>query len=318
MSSATPKDGPAEIFALGDRLRTWNQFGGDDEKGALNYITAEHRIRAAGLVRRGAVFSLALPITDNQGPMRHNAIGRFNPLHHMTATGDVTGPLDMGAGTDFTDDMLVIGCHASTHWDALSHIYYGEQLYNGFPASDVGPNGAEHMGIEKVHEDLVGRGVLLDIPRSAGLETLEPGYAVTPEELDACASKHGVEIGQGDIVLVRTGTLTRVKGDDWEGFHASPRPGLHYSTVEWMVERKVAAVAVDNGAVEAPSTLPGVRNPLHMLALRDAGIHLGEFWNLEELAVDCAEDGVYEFMLAAQPLRIVGGVGSPLNPLALK
>ena len=312
------QDGTAEILALGERLRTWGDFGDDDEKGALNHITAEHRVAAARLVQRGAVFSLALLITDGTGPMGTNPVGRFNPLHHMTATGDRTGPLDMGAGTDFTDDVLVIGCHSTTHWDALSHIYYGDTLYNGFPASDVGPRGATHMGIDKVHGDFVGRGILLDLPRFKGLTALEPGYAIVPDELTACAEHHGVTIGAGDILLIRTGALTRVRNNDWKDFHATPRPGLHYSTVEWMVNHRIAAVAADNNGVEAPSTLRGVRNPLHMLALRDAGIHLGEFWNLESLAEDCAQDGRYECMLVAQPLRIEGGVGSPLNPLAFK
>jgi len=318
VSATDQQDGPAEIRNQGERLRTWGTFGEGDEKGALNYITAEHRIRAAQLVRRGAVFSLALLITDGKGPMGHNPIGRFNPLHHMTATGQESGPLDMGATADFTDDVLVIGCHSTTHWDALSHIYYGDRLYNGFPASDVGSEGATRVGIDKVHEDFVGRGVLLDLARYQGVEALEPGYAIKPEELTACAERQGVTVGEGDILLIRTGALTRVEGTDWSGFHAAPRPGLHYSAVEWMVDRRVAAVAADNNGVEAPSTLPGVRNPLHMLALRDAGIHLGEFWNLEDLGTDCADDGNYEFMLIAQPLRIAGGVGSPLNPLAIK
>jgi kynurenine formamidase len=318
VSATQQQSGPDQIFALGDRLRTWEEFGEGDERGALNHITAAHRISAAGLVKRGAVFSLALPISDGKGPMGHNVVGRFNPLHHMTATGDQAGPLDMGATTDFTDDVLVIGTHATTHWDALAHIYYGDRLYGGFPASDVGPRGASHAGIDKVHADFVGRGVLLDLPRFKGVTTLEAGYGIGPDELDACAAHQGIQVEQGDIVLIRTGAMTRVDGEDWTAFHATPRPGLHYSTVEWMVTRKVAAVAADNHGVECPSELPGVRNPLHMLALRDAGVHLGEFWFLEELAEDCAADRRYEFLLTAPALRIVGGVGSPINPLAMK
>jgi kynurenine formamidase len=318
MSTTPNQDAPTMIKELGERLTTWGDFGPDDEKGAVNLITDEHRRKAAGLVRRGKVISLALPIRDRQGPMGVNAIGRFNPMHHMTKTASESGPITMGAETDFTDDMLVIGCHSTTHWDALSHIYYEGKLYNGASADGVDESGSSHSDIDAVHEDLVGRGVLLDLARHLGVEELEPGYAVTPEELTACAEKQGVEVGQGDILLIRTGVLNRVDGDDWSAFHAAPRPGLHYTTVEWMKDRGVAAAAADNNGVEAPSTLDGVRNPLHMLALRDVGIHLGEFWDLEELAADCAADGVYEFLLAAQPLRIDGGVGSPVNPLAIK
>jgi kynurenine formamidase len=318
MATSQKEDGPGLIKALGERLGTWGDFGPDDEKGAANLITDQHRVRAAGLVRRGKVFSLALQIRDRQGPMGSNAIGRFNPMHHMTKTGFESGPIEMGADSDFTDDMLVIGCHSTTHWDALSHVYYDGKIYNGASAEEVDQTGTPHSDIDAVHDDLVGRGVLLDLARHLGVDELEPGYAVSPEELTACAEKQGVAVGEGDIMLVRTGVLNRVDGDDWSGFHGAPRPGLHYTTVEWMKDRGVAAAAADNNGVEAPSTLDGVRNPLHMLALRDVGIYLGEFWDLEELAADCAADGVYEFLLAAQPLRIDGGVGSPINPLAIK
>jgi kynurenine formamidase len=312
------QDGPRHIWSTGERLSTWGAHGPDDEKGSLNHITAEHRVAAARLVRRGVVFSLAVPIKNGTGPMGHNPVGRFNPLHHMTATGDTRGPLDMGAGADFSDDVLVIGCHATTHWDALSHVYYGDRLYNGYSASDVDATGARRNGIDKVHSEFVSRGVLLDVARSKSVDVLPAGYAITPEDLTICAERQGVEVGAGDIVLVRTGALGHVAGDDWSAFHAHPRPGLHYSTAEWMLEHRVAAVAADNSGVEAPSTLEGVRNPLHMLALRDLGVHLGEYWYLEELADDCASDGRFDFMLVAQPLRIHGGVGSPINPLAIK
>lgn len=311
-------DGPREIWELGERLSTWGDHGAEDEKGALNHITPQHRVDAARLVERGAVFSLAVPIKNGTGPMGINPVGRFNPLHHMTATGDVEGTLQMGATADFTDDVLVMGPHTTTHWDALCHVYYGDKLYNGFAAAEVDATGARRDGIDKVHDQFVARGVLLDMARFKGVEVLESGYAVTPGELDACAAQHGVEVRPGDILLVRTGAMSLVDGDDWSAFHAKPRPGLHYSVAEWLRDRRVAAVAADNNGVEPPSTLDGVRNPLHMLALRDLGVHLGEFWDLEELAEDCAQDGRYEFMLVAQPLRIHGGVGSPVNPLAIK
>lgn len=124
-------------------------------------------------------------------------------------------------------------------------------------------------------------------------------------------------MGEGDILLVRTGAMRRVHGDDWSDFR-QPGAGLHYATTRWLHRRGVAAVASDNVQVEGPSPLPDVAAPLHLLALRDMGLYLGELWHLEELAADCSADAVYEFLLVAQPLNIVGGTGSPLNPIVIK
>lgn len=120
------------------------------------------------------------------------------------------------------------------------------------------------------------------------------------------------------MLLIRTGAMSTVVDDDWSSFYAQPRAGLHYTAARWLGERKIAAVAADNHGIECPSDLPGVRNPFHMVALRDMGISLGEFWRLDPLAEDCAADGVYEFLLVAPPLRVEGGAGSPVTPLAIK
>lgn len=318
--SAVPNDadGAEQIFQLGRELSNWGAWGADDERGALNHITGEHRVRAAQLVRRGAVFSLALPIQDGRGPMLPFPAGRFNTVHRMTVTGGTRGPLDMGATTDFCDDLIMMGCQSSTQWDALCHVYYDGKLYNGYPSTEVDNDGAHKNSIDKVRTDIVARGVLFDLPRFLGVDALEPGYAVTAEQLDQCARAQGVQIADGDIVLVRTGFQIHVDDGDWSRYHDLPRPGLHWSTASWLKEHRIAAVAGDNPAVEAESDIPGVRSPFHMLVLRDMGVHIGEFWQLDELAEDCARDGVYEFMLVAQPLNIEGAAGSPINPLAIK
>jgi kynurenine formamidase len=318
MSDDPLADAAAQIWAHGDRLRTWGRWGDDDESGALNEITAAHVVRAAALVRRGAVFSLALPIRSGQGPMRGTA-SRFNPLHHMTITGANDGAsFSLGADAGITDDVLVMGCQSTTQWDALCHVYYRGRMYNGFAADTVTTQGAAHNGIGRSHDRFVGRGVLLDLPAAFAVDRLEPGYAISADDLDACAAAHGVQVDPGDLLVIRTGAMTAVSGDDWSGFYAQPRPGLHHDTADWLGDHRVAAVAADNNGVEAPSPLPGVRSPLHMLAIRDMGIHLGEFWYLEDLADDCRLDQVYEFLLIAQAMPIDGGAGSPVNPIAIK
>jgi kynurenine formamidase len=298
-------------------LTTWGRWGPDDEKGTLNYITDETRRRAARLVRRGTTFSLAIPIRHGSGPQGGGA--RINPLHLMTATGcDPTSRVDLGRNTRYVDDVLVMTVQGGTQWDALCHVYYDEHLYNGFAATQVDSRGAHRGGIDKVHADFVSRGVLLDVARWKGVDCLPAGTAITTADLESVAAREGVAVGEGDIVLVRTGQMSTV-GDfaSWRAFRGK-EAGLHWETAAWLHERRVAAVAADNSMVEATGQLAGVSVPFHMLALRNLGLHLGEFWYLERLAADCAADGVWEFLLVAQALPIDGGSGSPVNPLALK
>lgn len=306
-----------DVKELGTRLRRWGHWGPDDEKGASNYITARERVRAAALVRRGKVFSLALPIQNGRGPMRSNG-NRFNPLHFMTETGESRGHTDLGGDADFTDDVLLMPLQSTTQWDALCHVYYEDTLYNGYPAASVTASGASRNGIGVVHSDFVGRGVLLDVARSEAVDCLPSGHAVTIEELDSCAVTQGVQIEEGDLILVRTGQMSRVKGfEDWSVFHG-PQAGLHFSVSEWLADHRIAAVAADNSMVEASGVVAGLRVPFHMIALRDMGVSLGEFWYLEDLAIDCEQDGVYEFMLVAQAMPVEGATGSPVNPIAMK
>jgi kynurenine formamidase len=307
----------ASFEALLRTLNTWGRWGAADEKGTLNYVTPDLRRRAAGLVRRGRTFSLAIPIRHGAGPQAGGA--RINPLHLMTATGcDPESRVDLGMNTRYVDDLLVMMVQGGTQWDALCHVYYDDCLYNGFPATQVDSRGAHRGGIDKVHADFVSRGVLLDVARAQGVDCLPAGYAITTADLEATEARQGVRVEEGDIVLVRTGQMSTV-GDfaRWDAFRGR-EAGLHWETAAWLDARHVAAVAADNSMVEATGQLPGVRVPFHMLALRNLGLHLGEFWYLEALAADCDADGVWECMLVAQALPIAGGSGSPVNPLALK
>ncbi|HEY6532937.1 MAG TPA: cyclase family protein [Acidimicrobiales bacterium] len=313
MTSATSLE---QVHELGRRVSNWGRWGPDDEHGALNHIGPEQLVGAAATVRQGRTISMSIPLRDGYGPQT-GYIQRNNPVHVMTYTGEAPSGVPMGGGSDFTDDYVVLSCHGSTQWDALAHLHYDGQLYNGVAADTVTADGADLLGIDKVHSDLVGRGVLLDMARHFGVECCDPERPIHAEDLVECADRQGVTVGTGDILVVRTGVMTLVDDDDWSAFHR-PQPGVHHSVAEWLWEREVAAIASDNVQVEAPSDVPGVMAPMHMVALRDMGLHLGELWYLEDLGDDCAHDGVYEFFLAAQALQIVGGCGSPVNPIAVK
>ena len=321
-----PRVTPELLDEYCERFRNWGKWGPDDEIGTLNYITPAKIVEAARLVRQGKVISLALPF-DVNGP-QNGRFGRVNPIHQMVATGTdhVAGNqqvLDFESGPygfGFADDTLTLYLQGGTQWDALGHIFRHGKMWNGRDARLVSSRGAARNGIEKVRDRVVTRGVLLDIPRLKGVEYLEVGEAIYSEDLDAAAAQVGVTVGQGDIVLVRTGEIgRRLREQDWGPYSAGDAPGLSLTTAPWLAEKRLAGIASDTWGVEVrPNELEGSFEPMHMVIIVNMGLLVGAIFDFEELARDCAEDGVYEFQFVAPPLPITGAVGSPVNPVAIK
>ena len=330
-------DSMADFRRVADDVRNWGRWGDADELGTLNFITAAKVAEATALARTGKVFPLGVDFGSG-GPQGAFEF-RHNPVHVMTVDGGDAqalvkygpqwlhnsvahhvGKLFVDNLFRFNDDMIVMPLQAASQWDALCHVYYEDKLYNGFPADSVTSFGAFHCGIDKVDsKGIASRGVLLDVVRHRGAGVfLEPGNPVTPEELDAVARAQGVTLTRGDIVLVHTGWWTRF-AQTRNG--AERGSGLHWRCASWLHDNEIAAVAADNMMVEDPHPASGVSGaflPMHLLCLRDMGLMLGEYWDMTALSADCAADGVYEFQLVAPPLRVVGGVGSPVNPIAIK
>jgi kynurenine formamidase len=305
----------------GQRYSNWGRWGDDDERGALNFITPSRLLDACQLPRAGKVISCALNF-DDSGPQSGFA-GRFNPIHHMIATGSdaLAGAQDfLAGGFRYADDIITMPLQCGTQWDALSHVFYDGQMYNGRDCALVTSRGAQANSIDRMKSDVVGRGVLLDIPRARGLAWLEDGAAIAPEDLDTCAEAQGVAIESGDIVLIRTGMMTRcIEEGSWGGYCGGPAPGLSIHCARWLYEREIAAVATDTWGIEViPNETPDCFQPLHMISLRNSGVLFGEIFQLDALADDCAADGNYAFLFSAPPLPITGAVGSPINPLAIK
>lgn len=315
-------DAEAAIAAVAARCSNWNRWGSDDGRGTVNFIDADSRLRAAGLVRRGQTFTLSLPF-DNEGP-QNGWKRRVNPVHTMTSTGmDTAEQMGLPHGLSVADDVVFMPLQCSTQWDGLGHVFDHGIGWNGrVAAQTVTSEGDSATGIERVAESVVGRGVLLDVGRAIGGGELADGHPITPEELERTIAAQGASarVGRGDIVLIRTGQLTRVRrGDGWGTYAGGPAPGLSFTTAEWIYEHDIAAVASDTWGVEVrPNEFPGSMQPLHQVLLPHVGLLLGEMWDLDLLAEDCARDGVYEFLLAAQPLPFTGAVGSPVNPIAMK
>lgn len=304
------------VRGLGRELSNWGRWGDDDQRGTLNFITPERVSAAAATVRRGVSFALSIPADEN-GPHDPRTSGRFNPIHTMTR---YRGDNHRGEDWDFcsAEDMVIIGTHSSTHFDALAHLWYDDHLYNGYHHDTaVTAWGAKRCSIQNLVAGVVSRGVLLDIPRHLGIGHLAPGTEVGPADLDAALDSVGITPRPGDVLLLRTGTYPRQR----RGIDVGPgrSPGLTWECARWIRDHEIAAVCADNLAVEVlGANGGGPMIPFHMLAIRDMGLLLGELFDFEQLAEDCAADGVYECMFFASPLNIPGGVGSPLNPIAVK
>lgn len=302
-----------EVRTLGRRLSNWGRWGAADEKGTLNFVTAECVRAAARLVKRGEIFSMALPLTE-KGPMSA-ASGRFNPIHRMTRYGGESASGEMFPHHRSSDDMAILGLQSSTQWDALAHVWYDDKLYNGFPASTINAAGAHHCAIANWVRGIVGRGVLIDIARYKGQEFLPEGYEITPDDLDAALAAQQVSVNSGDIVILRTGLL-----GEWlrTGGGLGPRQaGLVLECAEWLHAHEVAAICADNTAVEVMRQPGRAMMAFHMVAIRDMGLALGELFVLDELARHCAEHSVYEMLFCGAPLNFPRAVGTPLNPLAI-
>ena len=300
-----------------DEVSNWGRWGEGDERGAVNYMTPEAIVDAAKLITKGKTFSLAIPI-DASGP---RIPSRRPPHHFMVSSGiDVTASANPNSSAvRFTDDYIYMPLQGSTQWDGLPHAFYGGSFYNGFPLDSIRTTGAQRLGLENVKDSFVGRGVLIDIVRYKG-GTLATGYGITRSDIEGALDEQGVQVHEGDIVILRTGEVPayyRMNAGARAQWHLR-QTGIVKDVIPWISEMKIAAIAADNLAIER-SPNPDRRNyNLHGNILRDMGVYIGELWTVEELAADCAEDGRYEFFICAPPLHIPGAVGSPLNPIAIK
>lgn len=308
MPRLTPERGD-ELFAMATR---WDRFGPGDDRGALNLLTPERVQRAAGLVREGLVISCARDL-----PVRP-AIDNPNPaLHHMVVGGDVCGvggPDALQASADFVG----VSFHgmAVSHIDALCHVFVGGRMYNGHPASDVTTRGARHGGIDAAFDGIVGRGVLIDVPRHRGVEWLEPGEAIGPEELTAVCAAQGVATEPGDVLLVHTGRdARRDELGPWDP--NAGLAGLDPECVPWLLDADPAVLGSDGVSDPLPANTHRWSMPIHQCLLTGMGVHLLDNLRLDRLANACAEKGRYEFQFIVTPLRIAGGTGSPVNPIAV-
>ncbi|MEW6296482.1 MAG: cyclase family protein [Thermodesulfobacteriota bacterium] len=298
----------------------WHVFGPGDQLGTVNLLTPERVRRAATLVRTGQVINLGLPLNF---PITLYGGFRTGYRHHIEVT--------RAGRDDYVDHFAMQG---SSQWDSLRHIRFREFGYYG-GRQDEDLDGKGELGIEHwARHGIIGRGVLLDaagyLERQGTPLDATKKFSMDGAFLEQVAQAERLTLEPGDIVLLRTGWLTWYKGLDEAGREALRGtlhpgegglacPGLDASqeTAAWVWDHQIAAMAADNVALEAlPVDATVGFQHRRLIALQ--GMPIGEVWDLDELAHECARDGVYEFLLVSAPLYLPGGVGSPPNAYAIK
>ena len=282
-------------------LSNWGRWGDDDEIGAANLMTDAKRQEAAALIETGATVSLAHDFLTEE------AVDAREPYALQMSI----NPEGQNSG-----DRVEVYFHGITfsHLDGLCHVFYKDQLYNGRDYREVvTEDGCSRMGTTAMKNGLVTRGILVDMPRLKGLPYLEPGTKLYQEDIEAWEEHAGVRLSSGDALLLRTGrwALRAERGATRE------MSGWDASVMPFMAERDIALLGADS-VHEAPDSVPGLSvNPIHRFAIVARGMNLLDNLDLEALAETAASHNRWEFMLVVAPLRVPGGTGSPVNPIAI-
>jgi kynurenine formamidase len=297
-AARTPKNAD-EFDTYFKQVANWGRWGKDDELGTVNLITDAKRKQAASLVKSGQAVGFAhSPLTgkdpDNGSPFEHT----------------------MNKG--FSTDTYRVSYHgyAHSHMDALCHILYKGQTYNGYATADVNTEkGCTKLGIQNFRNGYVTRGILIDIPRLKGVPYLEPGTPVFVEDIEAWEKKAGIKVSSGDALLLRTGRWARrAKLGPWN--IGQNEAGFHASVGAWLKERGVALIGSDSALDVVPSLVEGVTLPVHTLAITALGLNILDNQDLEAVGDLAAKQNRWEFMLTVAPVPVSGGTGFPVNAIA--
>ncbi len=295
-----------EFDQLMQEISNWGRWGADDQLGTLNLITPAKRRAAASLVKDGVTVSMALDL--NKQPDELNT----NPFEHQVAIVEFGGHIGVV-------DTYSVNYHgfAHSHIDGLQHFTHKGELYNGMSLESVRPEGTQRLGIQNVGiNGVFTRGVLVDMPRFLGIDFLPAGTAITADDLEAWEKESGVTITSGDVLLIRTGRWTQVAREGQWNF-LEKAAGAHASLAAWLKSRDVAVIGCDGVSDVMPSGVEGLVNPLHELVIVGLGMPILDNLDLEAVAEAAAERGRSTFLFVGAPLRVPGGTGSPLNPLAV-
>ena len=302
-ANASPQTAKAVFEKMMTDLSNWGRWGKEDQLGTINLITPEKRREAARQVTEGFSVSLARD-TDTE-----KAIDNANPLEHK---------MSIGVDDEFNMDSYSVFFHGfgHTHFDALSHVFYQGRMYNGFPQTSVTSEGAKYLAATNYAEGIFTRGVLVDIPRLRNVPYLETADRITASDLDAWEKKTGVHIQSGDAVFIRTGRWARRAAvGPWD--IGSQSAGLDPDCARWFKQRGISLLGGDGASDAIPSPVAGVNFPIHLLVIVAMGTPMLDQCDLENLAKAAASRNRYTFLLTFAPIRLKGGTGSLVNPIAV-
>ena len=321
----------SDLDVLNDYIQkcsNWGRWGAEDELGTVNLITEAKVQEAAGMVKTGKTISLTMPY-DSKGPQRGPAApgGRNNPTLYQTMTGpgylygeqDFLPPPSVGSGhgVGFYDDILVMPTQSGTQWDALCHAFWNGKMYNNRSAAQAGAGGSQTNGVHHYTGKIVTRGIFVDLPEHKGVDSLDPGYAVSVDDLEEYLAAKNLQVRAGDALMLRTGFMAARRGN-WGDYAGGASPGLSLHTAPWIRAKDIAAIGSDTWGLEVLPNEIDCFQPLHVVSLVHTGIAFGEMFDLDTLSADCKSDGVYEFMFVASPLPLTGASGGPVSALAIK
>ncbi|MCC7363302.1 MAG: cyclase family protein [Dehalococcoidia bacterium] len=307
MTDPHPLPTEAEVMTYFEKHNNWGRWGADDEAGTINLITPEKRREAAALVQSGRAVSLAYTLNTVAAP------GNWNPLQHFVR-------VIPDASVDYLG--ILFHGYAHTHLDALCHIFYEGKGYNGKPAAEITSLGARWGDVEQWSGGITTRGVLIDIPRFRGTSHVTVDAPVRGWEIEAAAEKQGTPLRPGDAVVVFSNRQAFYAENPGLVPGTEPQPGLHADVIP-VLHRNDAAILVWDQLDARPSGYahfdvtrrPG--GPVHVFGIVFLGLPLLDNAHLVPLAQACAEENRWEFMLTVNPLRVRGGTGSPVNPIAI-
>ena len=308
---------------LKDSPRNWGKWGADDEIGSLNYLDAGQVLRGVQHVKQGKVHTLQVRMCDPAGdpvwPGRRGA-ERLMVFDEGSWHGD-RAPQFPG-GLHYADDFITAFLQGSSQYDALGHVWYDGQIYNGYDANTTIGGLSKASVLPIAEHGIVGRGILLDMARFRGKDSLAKGETFTHEDLIACAKAQGTEIQKRDILCIRTGFISTFYRDGATEFYKDfIEPGLTYSPelVQWFQDMEIPNLVTDTIANEVTiEPVSGVALPLHCALMRNLGVLFTEIIDLDGIAAESAQDKQYTFLYVAAPLKVVSGTGAPVNPVAIK
>lgn len=295
-----------QVHGFYKELSNWGRWGSDDQLGTLNLITPEARLRGTAAVKHGVSVSCAWDVaTATDTTARDTQVQHFPP-----------SDLEWGG----INEHVRYDCHdvAFTHLDAVSHIFWDGKLYNDRNVSEtVTTEGGITFGsVDIAANGLVTHGVLLDIPAVRGVDWLEFGEAVYPEDLEAAEKRQGVKVESGDAVLLRTGYDRMRHETDRRLGPTSGQQGWHAACLPWLRERDVAYIGCDTGQDSLPSGYDSIMLPIHTVGQVAMGLWLIDHCDLHALAQTAERLQQWDFLLSVAPIRFEATSGSAVNPIA--